>query len=133
MKKILISLVLFASIVLAQDGWETASLYNGRAWVGMETTVAKAIYLHGLYDGQFNAGILLGVCNVEKEMNNKPIGVSYKEMVAILDTFYSDQSNARVPIFYALVWAKKKTDGANVRELDDFAAKLRRTEADLAK
>lgn len=133
MKKILISLVLFASIVLAQDGWETASLYNGRAWVGMETTATKAMYLRGLYDGQFNAGVLLGLGNVEKQMDNKPLGVSPKEIVAILDMFYSDQSNARVPIFYALVWAKKKIDGADVRELDDFAAKLRRTVAEAAK
>jgi hypothetical protein len=51
--------------------------------------------------------------------------MEYGEIVKIVDGFYADAANARVPILYALMWAKNKVSGATAEELDAQAAKMR--------
>src|ERR1700738_5354160 len=107
MKKILISLVLFASVVLADD-WETAGGLNGRGWVKMNTTFTKAMYLKGFYDGQdyITAHVAKTASDAEKlksAIGTNPVGTSLNQIVGILDTFYSDQSNAGVLVAHAFV------------------------------
>ena len=53
------------------------------------------------------------------------VGVTLGEAVAVLDSFYADAANARVPVMLALRWAKLKIEGGSPESLDSLASFLR--------
>jgi hypothetical protein len=54
-------------------------------------------------------------------------GFRMSDIVEQIDDFYSDSSNARIPISDAYEYAMKKMHGSNQRELGDYVARLRAT------
>jgi len=53
-------------------------------------------------------------------------GVTYDELETEMDRFYAKASNLRIPIAYAYVYAVGKKRGTAPKELEAFAASLRK-------
>jgi hypothetical protein len=117
---------------------ETAGLQNGRSWRSM-SEMTKAGYLFGIADGQ-NAMSLRAYHALKTDGCSKAIGdalldvvrqsfpkLTIEEKIREIDAFFSEGTNARVPIYDALVWTAAKAGGATRETLEDLAASLRRS------
>ena len=83
------------------------SLLDGRAWVQMNT-LAKLMYLRSAHDAVAIAPVFMiahgGIPDPLEEISF--IGLSYAEVQAALDVFYTNSSNVRIPILMAFKWVK---------------------------
>ena len=107
---------------------------NGKAWELLDAQPKIA-----LVSGIENGMMLLTremrwntICSdraaVDKQLHELMIkGFRMSDVVEQVDAFYSDSSNLRIPIVDAYQYAMKKMHGAKQRELEDYAAELRRT------
>lgn len=126
--RIIITL-LFAVLVgqvLAGDDIDlikTSGLANGRTWTGLRVE-SKTMYLLGVGEGmQFLAAISNNRIANEQFKEVSITGFTLGEIIKVVDGFYSDVANARIPIVDAMTWAKKKVNGAT----DSMAVPRRNT------
>jgi hypothetical protein len=133
--KWLFSVILFVFIAMAVSPTEGRpeqqdpryfykDLCNGRMWK-LFTENEKITYVAGV-----RAGISL-ICLTNSELEPagdfyKLVGKSNKEISAMIDTFYEDAANVRIPVLTAYIWAAKKINGVANEELEELIAQLRR-------
>jgi hypothetical protein len=124
MKSAVLVFLLAISMVAADT--ETASLTNGRGWVGMNDS-SKAFYVRGVYDcamAPFDVDLKEATAFDIGTRIYMP-GTTFVEMAKAVDGFYSDSLNMRIPVIYALMWVKTKHDGTAPEILEQYAATLR--------
>ena len=141
MKNLLLASVLslcFGLCALGDDSplfYHTDGQLNGRAWA-VFTAYEKRTYIWGAYDAlQFaNAANSPGAVGLPGNPGRQPDividGLTAQEVAKVVDGFYSDAANVRVPVFWTLIWAKRKVAGDSVADLDKMAAQFRAVFAD---
>jgi len=112
----------------------TAGWPNGRYWANCD--LQNKIYLiEGIDMGvYFLANELMGgsLGKSEKKILNTHLdarivpGFKMSEFVKEIDTFYSDKTNIRIPIPYALIYVYKKFHGVDQAVLYDNLTNLRK-------
>jgi hypothetical protein len=105
---------------------------NGRVWEALSIG-EKTAYIGGTYDALvFVASLTMNIQGSSAGPMGTGIaieGLTYDEISKVVDAFYADAANARVPITFALAWAKRKVSGDTVTQLDALAANFRRAVA----
>lgn len=94
----------------------------------------KYLYLRGAREEAMLAPLLLraqGYGAVAQEVvaplhesGLSSFSVSYPEIMVALDVFYTNASNADIPVLFALRWVRLRTSGAPVSEQNAEAARL---------
>jgi hypothetical protein len=114
----------------ADSDYRSDGFINGRSWTEMSIS-SRIDYISGFYDGLSFLATDEGASRETRRLRAEvtPYGMKIAEIVAVVDGFYADAANARLPVPLALVWAKKKIFGASEQELDRTAASLRRAYA----
>ncbi|MFZ3342236.1 MAG: hypothetical protein WA213_15230 [Terriglobales bacterium] len=104
----------------------TLNMSNGRSW--RETPeIAKIGYIVAVWDMATWIEIRDGRGGHELEKDTARLShLAATEVVQEVDKFYSDPSNALVPILETLSWVDAKASGASPAELDSLEATLRR-------
>jgi hypothetical protein len=109
--------------------------YNGKAW-GVLNSQSKTMYVDGIMEGML---LLLRETSarlsptdratLEAETTKKLMANGFRpgDVTAQIDSFYADSSNLRIPMADAYEYAMKKMHGSSARELEDYAAALRKT------
>jgi hypothetical protein len=113
---------------------KTDKLMNGRAWSELKPAI-KIAWLTGVYEAVFVWGIDLQLLQRDnlpkgfKDVNaiflNFPNSLTFGEIGESLDAFYTEPTNRRIPVLYALNWVKLKADGVPVQALKDWEAGMR--------
>jgi len=100
---------------------------NGRFWIAMPGQPLKTAYVAGFVDS-------LWLCMMEPEHNMagtvqsmivSTSKTTVGEYVESLDKFYAEPMNRKIPIVFAMNWAKKKAGGASETELNEYEARCR--------
>lgn len=134
LKKGLILAILLVSCALAQpspDSDQTAGMQNGRFWKAITTKIMKDMYIIATLDVARSLKIhplLRGeTCTSLNTVADSIIvaPLTGDETEAELDKFYSEPSNAPVPIVLALSWVNAKARGNSRESLDGLESTLR--------
>jgi hypothetical protein len=133
-------LIVICSVAADADAERTGTRYNGRYWNSL-TEEMKIGYASGFGDGFRAIGYYLEIANlgepttvtgVTDQKNDVildkvyPVSSTYAEIVSMLNRFYSDGANARIPIVAAIHIVKLEASGATVKELAEVIASYRR-------
>ena len=119
---LLIAFLLFFTILSADDDHTNGSI-NGRAWKAFNPAM-KAGYLLGLFEGSELVAEFVSNGKTKQVLFNQSI--KFGEVSVALDTFYTDTTNAPVPVIFAVSYVKRKAEGASEAELKELEAKYRR-------
>lgn len=125
--KLILLVSLCATLAFAQDrDTSTLLMSNGRSW--RETPeIAKIGYVVAVWDMAVWIEIREGKVDHEWEKDTARLShLGATEVVQEVDKFYSDPSNALVPIVESLAWVNAKVRGESPTELDSLAASLRK-------
>jgi hypothetical protein len=113
--------LLCAGACLAQDSslYRTDSSMNGRYWKLMDEG-HKVIYIVGFTEGM----------QLEATLNNQHSSLGLKgyivsDFVGVIEQFYADPANIRVPIIDAWMWMQLKLTGATEEQLKSAAEGFR--------
>ncbi len=99
---------------------------NGRLWSTLPDDGKKPLVL-GLLNGVVYS--LSKGCNIDGRKTLMPTGLAPDEVIRAVDDFFSDPTNANIPIVNALEWVTAKTAGASKAELEQTVARFRRAAA----
>ena len=103
----------------------SAGWTNGRIWVTMPLR-QRAMYVVACYEGMnFIAEVTDSTKATELAQGIRINELTAVEIAKVVDGFYLDAANVRVPIVFALTWARRKVSGASESELNTLAAQYR--------
>ncbi len=135
-KLLVLSILLAGSVFGQSDTPElTAQLLNGRFWKGIPkgvkptymiamVDVAQSLKIHPfVLTGEPNEPCLTLLNKMADSIIVAPL--TTEETEAELDKFYSEPSNAPVPIVFALSWVNAKARGSTRENLDGLESTLR--------
>jgi hypothetical protein len=118
-----------AGLMVGQsDPTTTGGFRNGRLWAILSDN-SKAFYVAGIEDGEVIA--LFALPSAPKACSDavtklEPRGYVAGDYVKMLDEFYREPANVRVPIVYAYNYALKKLAGMSAKELSEMEATMRK-------
>ena len=114
------------------EEWKTKGWPNGRTWDRFEMQ-GKINYLSGMEIGLHLYDAELGLRDPACERQSKKLiddltiaGFRFSELAEQVNGFYMDRANVRIPIAYAYVYTIKKMSGVGPRDLEAYAAGLRK-------
>ena len=127
--------VILCSVALADenDPDKSLGLNNGRAWAKISSSSDKVVFLMGLEDG-IEEGIRIAKANVSEKERVKLIyevtitAFNRGEVIKVLDDFYTDISNRKIPIAAAYIFVGKRLKGKLTPEKEaELITRLRKT------
>ena len=98
---------------------------NGRWWSKMGET-SKAMYLVGLQEGILNVTMRLEYDERSKLAYELVCGLNSGELRVLIDDFYSDKYNVKLPIIIAYSLIVYKANGATEEEFEERITGLRK-------
>lgn len=132
-KYLIFSVLIFSSLISAQDKRYTKGAENGYTWLEMEPPVvnystSKETYLASILE-RFRLteetypeiSSLSCKVDIEKMFNEgKSDEISLEDVVDEIDKFYLKAENLVIPIMFAYCYTIKKFAGAGKKELNDY-------------
>jgi hypothetical protein len=127
MRRILIFSLLFVwaiflqprTFLTAQDSSLMTDGYpNGRMWKTMSEP-SKIWFVRGIFAG-------LSLCDDKTRQDHGAYTHTFMEYVSVIDAFYLDAANAPVEVVGAYEYATAKMKGFTPKELEEYAAWLRK-------
>lgn len=131
--------ILLGGAALAEDLDTTAGMRNGRYWRNLSRAL-KVAHLVGFVEGlqavSFYGAILSGGEQTSTEDAATtvygtffPAQATFGEIAEMIDAFYKDTANARVPIVGAVHIAKMTADGGSQKAIDEVTRAYRKISA----
>jgi len=109
-------------------GWS-----NGRIWQSMDRS-QKISYLMGADDGESH--LMNEVESVDPVLAKRIEGIlnpqqiktpiKQSEIASVIDDFYRDAANLRLPVAFALTWASMKINGTEESELSRYVIGMKK-------
>jgi hypothetical protein len=123
-----IVLIMVAIFFTSLQAWAQSSpsktlIIDGRIWNSWDTGV-KYSSVAGFMDGSTAVGVISGSYS-NLEALNIP-GMNVGEISKALDDFYTDPKNIGISMVGAWQWIAKKSKGATLTELKEYADRLRK-------
>ena len=122
MKTILCSALLALTLLADDNPEETLMISNGRWW-NKQTEEIRLGWLMGYSDG----GIWWG--GPRRNPEEWPIGAKNGEIMDLINEFYKDAANARIPLANAMEWTGGKIRGVSATKLATKVETWRETSA----
>lgn len=135
---IFIVMLLFHSIILAQNKPLTKGADNGYAWISLSQPINKLIdhkrnYLSLILDNQklqkLSGTQLPVLFNCDKEILALQKDIEFNSIdldiiIGLLDEFYSDKDNLIIPVLGAYCYCIKNLAGTDKTELENYRQEL---------
>ena len=126
MTKLILCGALFAAALLADDNPdETLMISNGRWWAA-QTEGIRLGWLMGYSDSS------IWLTGPRQDPERWPVGAKNGEVMKLIDEFYADAANARIPLSNAIEWTGAKIRGVSAAKLTKQVETWRETSAQVS-
>ena len=115
-KKIAALIISFIFFISAAGAGETLFVFDGIIWNRIpdndQGKLIKRYYVQGIYDGAF----AMAGTKVKEKYDCRDI--NHSDIIKLLDHFYKNKKNQKIPVSYAVVISSMELRGAEKKEIN---------------